>query len=332
MRRNEPIWNKHKLIIMSKVAKNKLVPEISISSDYDWIDEDEVINDQKFVVVSFCEPEIETLSKKETFVFSEFIKECLREDATAEKYRVNFSKVTPEKLVQLYNDFKTENDDYLAEELKRVYPDVVFERALKIRGAYKSQNKAQDRINFLKKYDRIHNIYMCEVGKWVPYNPPAAAIENHETSNVHLNRMLAEKRKNQTEAKEFYERERQERIKQCAEVADERNKKIRDNDFDAIIAEHCEQEILGLVDEEFSKEPESRAVAAASSTPALEAPAESITMRANAPAATTVTSAPSNGVTNNSTHQHLTISDFENADFDEELAESIVKKLKLNGN
>jgi hypothetical protein len=229
------------------------VSDFAIADDHDWLDEDPVIADQRFTILSFYEPKDDTITLREVFFMSKFIEECLREDPELDKKRVNFAKVSAEKLISLYHDFRYDNYEDLSKLAKEKYPTEMFERALKVRGCFKSQSKATDRMNELKKYDAVHSQYIAEVGKWLPFNPPESAIENYETSNKRLNEIIAAGRKNQVEAKEFYERERQERIKQEQQINERRKRAIAENNEEAIVAEHCEQEVLGLQPAQFTK-------------------------------------------------------------------------------
>jgi hypothetical protein len=233
--------------------RNMPASDFAIADDYDWLDEDPVIPDQRFTLLSFHEPKDDTITLREVFFMSKFIEECLREDPEFDKKRVNFAKVSAEKLISLYHDFRYDNYEDLSKLAKEKYPTEMFERALKVRGCFKSHSKATDRMNELKKYDAIHSQYIAEVGKWLPFNPPESAIENYETSNKRLNEIIAAGRKNQVDAKEFYERERQERIKQEREINERRKRAIASNDEAAIVAEHCEQEALGLQPAHFTK-------------------------------------------------------------------------------
>jgi hypothetical protein len=227
--------------------------DIRVEEDFDFVDEDEIIPDQRFTVVSFYEPPDDTITLREVFIFEKFIEECLRVDEELGKERVNFKKVSAKKLLQLYHDFRYENIDDLNKEVKEKYPDQQFERALKVRGAFKSEGKAKERMNYIKKFDQIHSQYIAEVGKWLPFNPPENAIGDYSTSNARLNEMLSASIKNKNDAKEFYEKERIERIKQAVYINEERRKKILDNDEETIMAEAKEQEMLGLINSEINK-------------------------------------------------------------------------------
>lgn len=242
-------------VAVEKSSKTQFNPhkvEIEVPDDFDHVDEDPIIADQRFGVISFYEPKQDVLTLRELLIMEEFIKECLREDPEVGKKRVNLSKVvnlktvSSSKFLQLYHDFRYDNIDELTKKAKEIYPDQIFERAFKIRGNYKSLKKADEQKNKLKLVDQLHSQYIVEVGKWAPFNPPENAIENYETSNKKLNEMMQEQRKNISETREFYEQQKQERIKKSIQANEERRAKIANNDEDAILAELREQEILGI--------------------------------------------------------------------------------------
>jgi hypothetical protein len=341
-----------------------LIHELAIADDHDYLDEDEIIPDQKFVVLSFYEPKDDVCTLREVFFMSEFIRECLREDPELGKQRVNFAKVSADKLIGLYHDFRYDNLEDLSKLAKEKYPTEMFERALKVRGSYKSMAKANDRKNHLKKFDALHSQYIAEVGKWLPFNPPESAIADYETSNKRLNEMLAAGRKNQTDAKEFYERERQERIRQEQDLIERRKQRIANNDENAIVAEYSEQEALGLQAPQFTKQavvrkkqmPSKAAVVTQDVDPSQHGMGdrpdtsnyqsirikpqefEHSTPTALAGSADETAYASANMAGDmkainkaKSARPMLAVSDFEKAEFDDDLANSIVAGLKNGG-
>jgi len=237
----------------TKPLKNPHEVKVNVDDDFDFVDEDDIIQDQQFAVISFYEPPQDVLTLREVFIFQEFIKECLREDPELKKKRVNFKKVSTSALTQLYNDFRFDNIDELNKLAKLEFPDQIFERAVKLRGNFKSQRKAQERMNHLKRHDQTHSQFISEVGKWMPFNPPEHAIDDYQTSNKRLNEMMHAQRANNQEAKEFYEKEKQERIRQCMDLNSKRRNAIDANDEDAIIAEQRNLEMLGLLDDDITK-------------------------------------------------------------------------------
>jgi len=236
-----------------KSTNNPHLCDVKVEEDFDFVDEDEIIPDQRFTVLSFYEPADDNLTLREVFIFEKFIEECLRVDEELGKERINFKKVSSKKLISLYHDYRYENIEELNKDVKEKYPDLQFERAIKVRGNFKSEGKAKERMNYIKKFDQIHSQYIAEVGKWVPFNPPENAIGDYSTSNARLNEMLSASIKNKNDAKEFYEKERIERIKQAVQINEERRRKICDNDEPTIIAEAREQQMLGLIDDEINK-------------------------------------------------------------------------------
>ena len=238
---------KGKSSTQSRQGENPHTFRPEVVDDFDFVDEDPDIPDQMYTVISFYEPEQDTHTLREVYFMQEFIKECLREDPELDKRRVDFKKVSANKLVRLYTDFRFDNVEELNKKAKKKYPDQIFERAVKVRGSYKSVQKAHRRRDELRKHDQIHNQYVMSVGKWAPFNPPAHAIEEYETSNKRLNDMMHAHRKNIREAKEYYEQEKQERIRQCVEINEKRRKNIENNDEETLLAEEMEQMALGLL-------------------------------------------------------------------------------------
>jgi hypothetical protein len=96
---------------------------------------------------------------------------------------------------------------------------------IKIRGVYATEEEAKKRADYLVKMDPYHNIYVGNVGKWLPFedNPEKAKDSNY--MNSELNRLMKAYNKQQDEAKMFHELRKQDETRKAAEEANK--KKIK---------------------------------------------------------------------------------------------------------
>jgi len=110
------------------------------------------------------------------------------------------------KLKSLYEDFLFTNREKLEESfyIKNEFRTSV--RGLKIRGVYGSNEEAVARSKKLQRNDTLHNIFVGEVGKWLPWDPAPADVADQEYAEEKLNTLMKKYKENE-DAREQYERE-----------------------------------------------------------------------------------------------------------------------------
>jgi hypothetical protein len=211
----------------------------------DLLEEDKPIAGQKFVCVSFVSPE-NILKQKEMFLFEEFLKKWDFQKSM-EKFNqfLNFISFKYKfKFDDLMTDFRsfveeereelmktTIEDDYKnfldanEEELeKRFNIDHHFQtttRGIKVRGSYPTKEEAELRCKMLREIDPNHNIFVGEVGLWLPWDPEPYKTGQVEYMEEELNQLIHEKTKNEMNAKQEFEK----RIKETKQKAIEENMK-----------------------------------------------------------------------------------------------------------
>jgi hypothetical protein len=205
----------------------------------DLCDEDAPIAGQKFVCMSFVSPE-KILKKRELYVFEQFVKQWdfakSMEKTTdflgflAYKYNLKaddvmgdfkeFAKDEEAKLKSgsLDDDFKTfmdKNEDRLNEQFGREHAFQTSVRGLKVRGAFSTQEEAEMRCKKLRDIDPTHDIFVGPVGMWIPWDPDAYKTGRIEFMEEELNQLHSEKIKNESMAKEEFDR----RVKETKQKA-----------------------------------------------------------------------------------------------------------------
>jgi hypothetical protein len=211
----------------------------------DLMDEDSPIPGQKFACVSFISPET-VLKKRETFLFEQFVKQW-EMSKSMEKFSdfVNFVSfkyhLTPESVMQDFQEFVTEEETKLKESSTMVEDDYknfldkneerltqVFSkenkfqtsvRGLKIRGSFASQEEAEMNCKKIRDRDPSHDIYVAPVGLWLPWEPVYYKVGKVEYLEPELNRLHEEKIKNESHAKNEFDK----RIKDAKRKAIEEN-------------------------------------------------------------------------------------------------------------
>ncbi len=205
----------------------------------DLCDEDAPIAGQKFACMSFVSPE-KILKKRELYIFEQFIKQWdfakSMEKSTeflgflAYKYNLKPDDVMSDfkefvkdeeaklKSSSMDDDFKTfldKNEDRLNEQFGREHAFQTSVRGLKLRGVFSTQEEAEMRCKKLRDVDPTHDIFVGPVGMWIPWDPDAYKTGRIEFMEEELNQLHSEKIKNESMAKEEFDR----RVKETKQKA-----------------------------------------------------------------------------------------------------------------
>jgi hypothetical protein len=96
---------------------------------------------------------------------------------------------------------------------------------LKVRGSYDTYEEAKKRADFLRNIDSNINVYVGEVGKWLPFEDNPENAKDHDYQNKRLNNMMKGYLENQEKAKEFHEQRKNEMIMRSLKENEEKEKR-----------------------------------------------------------------------------------------------------------
>lgn len=118
--------------------------------------------------------------------------------------RENAKEVQKTTIVEAYDDFifkrgKEVEDKFFA---KNNFQTTV--RGLKVRGVFGSQEEAVSRSKKLQRNDPIHNIFVGEIGKWLPWDPNPKDISEQEYAEDELNQLMKGYKQNEEAREKFY--------------------------------------------------------------------------------------------------------------------------------
>ena len=225
--------------------ERKVLPNGENNPKYvDLLDEDKELSGQNICCISFVSPE-DIIKQKNMFLFEKFLKYFEFEKSVKKyhqflnyisyKYDFDFDELMTEfssfideektKLLDtnIEDDYKTfldRQEDKLTKEFSELHGFQTNTRGIKIRGSFPTLEEAQMRAKLLEEKDKKHNIYVGEVGKWMPFNPDAFKTGKVVYAEEELNAIMAKK-----EQKEAIEKvEFDERVHSAKKEAIERNK------------------------------------------------------------------------------------------------------------
>lgn len=230
---------------------NNVVPV----SECDYLEEDPEIRGQKYCCVSFISPE-KLLDDKNTFIFTEYTKNFCKDvnelfhnmkekypddadgfQAIADRYRFLFNK---QHMQDEYKYFCEEKSEELDKQFNEQVDFQTNVRGLKVRGSYDTLREAQVRSEVLKRKDKNHNIFICQVGCWCPWDPSADQIDDQHYSEDQLNTLMKKYRENQAHKDEVFN----DRKRDMLEAQKEKNKKVEEeNLLESNVVEDVEKKI-----------------------------------------------------------------------------------------
>ena len=209
----------------------------------DLLDEDKPIAGQKFACLSFVSPE-DIVKQREMFYFENFVKHWDFHKSMEKytqftnflsyKYKLDFDKISADlkefcdserdnligtTCLDEYKTFIDAKEEQLNEEFDKRHEFQTSIRGVKVRGVFPSQQEAEMRCKFLRNADPNHDVYVGEVGLWMPFHPEAYKTGRVEYMEETLNQLMSEKKTNEEEAKVEFDK----RVKESKEKA------IRDN-------------------------------------------------------------------------------------------------------
>lgn len=196
----------------------------------DLCDEDAPLAGQKFACMSFVSPE-KVLKQREMYNFEQFVKQwdyskivkktsdflnffSYKNNLKVEDVLQDFQEFVKEEQASLkesdfseaFKTFVETNDEQLQSEFQKSNQFQTSVRGLKIRGVFSTQEEAEMRCKKLREIDPNHDIYVGPVGMWIPWDPDAYKTGRVEFMEDELNQLHHEKLKNETKAKDEFEK------------------------------------------------------------------------------------------------------------------------------
>ena len=186
----------------------------------DFLENDDPIRGQEYCCLSFISPE-KVIRNKDVH----FVKAFLRH--LVQKNNVDMKEEDIQKLDETYEDFIFANKDKLE---KAYYEKNNFQttvRGVKVRGVYDTLHEAQTRAKSLQRRDRNFDVFVGQVGFWLPWDPSSNDVDKQEYFESELNELVHKYQENK-EAKDDHFRENVEYVKeQAAKRAEEAKEEQR---------------------------------------------------------------------------------------------------------
>ena len=216
----------------------------------DFLEVDSKIPGQNYVCLSFVSPE-KILKQKEIFNVTKFLEYLLTdEELIAKDIRSkmlnNELKITYENINQLYGDWKYNKNESLETDFFEKNNYQTSMRGLKIRGVYDTNREANVRAQLLRKRDPSFNVFVGQVGYWLPWDPEAEAVQEQEYQEGQLNELVKKYKENLTSRDDLYEQEKNEKIEKAKREISAKKEALKKENEEAIIAETTEEDVKNI--------------------------------------------------------------------------------------
>ena len=188
-------------------------------SDEDFLENDPEIRGQKYCCLSFVSPE-EILNNKNVFFVHKFLK------TIAKNYDLD-----EESIENKYKDFMYINQEKLESEFYEKNEFKTTVRGIKVRGSYDTLQEAQAKAKKLQQNDKNFNVYIGQVGFWLPWDPNPHSIDSQEYAESELNNLVKKYRENQEKKDQHF----QENIEYAKEQSEKQKNKLKENNSDETI-------------------------------------------------------------------------------------------------
>ena len=111
-----------------------------------------------------------------------------------------------------YETFLFKNRKRLEDEFFNLNNFRTTMRGLKVRGCYDTYDEAAHRAKALQKLDPSFNVFVGQVGFWLPWDPAPSEIQNKEYAEDQLNTLMKSYKDNESKKDEFFEAQKRERL------------------------------------------------------------------------------------------------------------------------
>jgi hypothetical protein len=185
----------------------------------DFLEVDSKIPGQNYVCLSFVSPE-KILKQKELFFTTKFLDylindsdqlvQNIREKMLNKDVTTNYDNVK-----QLYEDWKYLKNDDIEHEFYELNDYKTTMRGIKVRGVYDSYKEATVRAQVLRRKDPSFNVFVGQVGYWLPWDPECESVPEQEYQEGQLNELVKKYKENLDNRDNLYDQMKNERIEKA---------------------------------------------------------------------------------------------------------------------
>ena len=201
----------------------------------DFLEVDTKIPGQNFACMSFVSPE-KMLKQKEVHFVAKFLEHLFNGDDQytidmKEKISKGDTKIEYDVIKTFYEDWKYSRVDKLEQEFYEANNFHTSMRGLKIRGVYDTHKEATVRAQVLRRKDPSFNVFVGQVGYWLPWDPECEQIQEQEYQESMLNDLVKKYKENLDNRDDMYEQMKEDQLKKAKEENKARKMKLAEENI-----------------------------------------------------------------------------------------------------
>ena len=178
----------------------------------DYLEVDDPIPGQSYVCLSFVSPE-EVIANRNLFMMNAFLK------TIAKNYDLDADTIQDK-----YKDFLFINETKLDDEFSKANEFKTSVRGIKVRGTYDTIGEATRRAKLLQKTDPNFNVFVGQVGYWLPWDPEPHKVSKQEYAEKELNELIHKYEENQEARKVAFNKRVEREMEQAKKKSEEQKK------------------------------------------------------------------------------------------------------------
>lgn len=212
----------------------------------DFLEVDSKIPGQNYVCLSFVSPD-KFLKKKEVFYATKFLdyiinnQERLTQDIREKIFNKEIA-TTYTEMEKLYEDWKYAQNEGLEAEFYELSDYKTTMKGLKVRGVYDTYKEANTRAQLLRRRDPSFNVFVGQVGYWLPWDPECESIPEQEYQETQLNELVKKYKENLNNKDDLYEQIKNERIEKAKREINAKKELLKAQNADINIPETDDKE------------------------------------------------------------------------------------------
>lgn len=203
---------------------------MSKESKEDYLSVDQPIPGQNYVCLSFVSPE-KNILQKQLYEFYKFNLKLINDDKLLEQFKLNTNL---DNFKDLYENYIVGNKDVIDKEYNEMTDFQTSVRGVKVRGTYESEKEAKVRAEVLRRRCPNDNVFIGQVGYWLPWDPNPLDIKNLEYQETELNILMKKYNENMEHREHMFEEEKRTQIekarKENVNSLDDTSDEISNND------------------------------------------------------------------------------------------------------
>ena len=185
----------------------------------DFLEVDPKIPGQNYVCLSFVSPE-KILKRKDLYKTTKFLDYLINnQDQSVQDIRSKMLNqeiaINYDNIEKFYEDWIYSNNESLEADFFELNEYQTTMRGLKVRGVYDTHKEASVRAQVLRRKDPSFNVFVGQIGYWLPWDPECESVPEQEYQEGQLNELVKKYKENLNNRDSMYDQMKNEKIEKA---------------------------------------------------------------------------------------------------------------------